>query len=73
MMKGKRDQRKKKIETPFFKNKSQGNQQVQASQNEHKTTNYFGKRPRKQAYTLYNVGDVRGITCIGSDLTKVKG
>jgi hypothetical protein len=47
-MKGKKDQRKKGFKPPFFKNNSQENQQGQSTQNEHKTADSFGKRPRKQ-------------------------
>jgi hypothetical protein len=47
-MNGKKDQRKKGFNPPFFKNISQVNQQGQSAQNEHKTTNSFGKMPRKQ-------------------------
>jgi hypothetical protein len=45
---GKRDQRKKGFNPPFFINNSQANQQGQSTQNEHKKTNSFGKRPRQQ-------------------------
>ena len=45
-MKGKRDQRQKGFKPPFFKNNSQANQRGQSTQNEHKTTNSFGKSPR---------------------------
>jgi hypothetical protein len=47
-MKGKRDQRQKGFKPPFFKNKSQENKQGKSTQNEHKTTDSFGKMPRKQ-------------------------
>jgi hypothetical protein len=47
-MKGKREKRRKVFNSPFFKNNSQANQQVQSTQNENKTTKSFGKRPRKQ-------------------------
>jgi hypothetical protein len=42
------DQRKKGFKPPFFKNNSQANQQGQSSQNEHKTTDSFGKMQRQQ-------------------------
>jgi hypothetical protein len=69
-MKGKKDQRKKGFKPPFFKKNSQENQQGHSTQNEHKMVDSFGKRPRK--YILYNVGDVREITYIGTTLTKEK-
>jgi hypothetical protein len=47
-MKCKKDQRKKGFKPPLFRNNSQTNQQAQVAQNEHKTTNSFGKRPRQQ-------------------------
>jgi hypothetical protein len=47
-MKGKKDQRKKGFKPPLFKNSTQESQQVQSAQNEHKTIDSFGKRPRKQ-------------------------
>jgi hypothetical protein len=47
-MKGKREQRHKGFKPPFFKINSLANKQVQSTQNEHKTTDYFGKRPRQQ-------------------------
>jgi hypothetical protein len=68
-MKGKKEKRKKGFKPPFFKNNSQANQQGQSTQNEHKTIDSFGKRLRNN---LYNVGDVREITYIGTSLTKVK-
>jgi hypothetical protein len=37
-MNGKKDQRKKGFNPPFFNNNSQENQQVQSSENEHKST-----------------------------------
>ena len=46
-MKGKKDQRKKGFNPPFFRNNSQANQQIQVTQNEHKTTYSFGKRLRQ--------------------------
>jgi hypothetical protein len=47
-MKGKKEKRKKGFNLPFFKNNSQANQQGQPTQNDHKTTNSFGKRPRQE-------------------------
>jgi hypothetical protein len=47
-MKGKKDQRKKGFKPLFFNNNTQANQQGQSTQNEHKTADSFGKRPRKQ-------------------------
>jgi hypothetical protein len=47
-MKGKNDQRKKNFKPPFFKKKSKENNQGQSTQNEHKTIDSFGKRPRQQ-------------------------
>jgi hypothetical protein len=45
-MKGKMDQRKKGFKPPFFKNNTQENQQGKLAQNDHNTTNSFGKRQR---------------------------
>jgi hypothetical protein len=46
-MNGKKDQRKKGFNPPFFKNNSKENQQGQSSQNEPRMTDPFGKRTRK--------------------------
>jgi hypothetical protein len=45
-MKGKKDERKFFCKPPFFKNNSQANQQGRSTQNENKTADSFGKRPR---------------------------
>ena len=47
-MKGKKEKRHKGFKPPFFRNNSQANQQGQSTQNEHKTTDSFGKMSRKQ-------------------------
>jgi hypothetical protein len=47
-MKWKKDQMQKCFKPTFFRNNTQTNHQGQATQNEHKTTNSFGKRPRKK-------------------------
>jgi hypothetical protein len=59
---GKNDQRKKGFKPPFFKNKNQANQQGQSTQNEHKTADSFGKRPRQQP--------VQCLGCEGNHLYK---
>jgi hypothetical protein len=47
-MKGKKDKRHKGFNPPFLRNNSQEIQQGQSAQNEKKTADYFGKRPRLQ-------------------------
>jgi hypothetical protein len=46
-MKAKKEKRKKRFKSPFFKNNLKTNQQGKSTQNEHKKENSFGKRPRK--------------------------
>ena len=46
-IKGKKYQRHKGFKFPFFKKNSQEKHQGQSTQNEHKTIDSFGKRPRK--------------------------
>jgi hypothetical protein len=47
-MKGKNDQRKKGFKPPFFRNKSQANNQDHSIQNDKGNADSFGKRPRQQ-------------------------
>ena len=55
-MKDKNDQRKNGFKTPFFKNNFQVNQHGQVIQNENKTMDSFGKRPRKQSMQCWGCG-----------------
>jgi hypothetical protein len=64
-MKGKKDQRQKGFKSPVFRNNSQENQQDRVAQNEHKTTDSFGKTTRQQPVQCWG--------CEGNHLYSHKG
>jgi hypothetical protein len=68
-MKGKRDQRQKGFKPPFFKNNSQEINKDNQPKMSPRWQIHLGKG---QGNNLYNVGDVREITYIGTALTKEK-
>jgi hypothetical protein len=68
-MKGKKDQRKKFFKPPFFRINPKKINEVK--QPEMSTILHIHLQ-KGQVNSLYNVGDVRGITYIGTSLTKKK-
>jgi hypothetical protein len=69
-MKGKRDQRKKGFKPTFFKNNSQV---INKGSRPKMNTRQPIILQKVKGKNLYNVGDVSGITYIGTSFTKVKG
>jgi hypothetical protein len=67
--KEKDDQMKKGFKPSFFKNNSQANQKGHTTQNDQNNADSFGT---SQGNNMFNVGDVKGITYIGTTFIKEK-